>query len=50
MGICRANYLFHSKGILQKRIVVHRSFAEKSYLCSRNALHVPAKIQPEDSA
>lgn len=36
--------------ILKKLIVVHRSLAKKLYLCTRNALHVSAKIQSEDSA
>ena len=49
-GIRRANCLFVSNSILKNRIVVHRSLAEKLYLCLRYALHVSAKIQPEDAA
>ena len=45
-----ANYQFFSNGILKNRIVVHSSLAKKLYLCIRYALHVSAKIQPEDAA
>ena len=45
-----ASVLFFSNIILENRIVVHRSLAEKLYLCLRYALHVSAKIQPEDPA
>ena len=44
------NILKFNRSIRGNRIVVHRSLAEQLYLCLRYALHVSAKIQPEDPA